>query len=168
MNNNGHFLTQPGLIQLPDGRNWQLDSELKFVLPIGETITVPAGFKTDLASIPPLGFIGGLVMLLGAALIGIAFSGTAQVTLVVCGYGCVIAGFLVCAASPFLKAYGRYTYSAVLHDWIFQTHAYPFTVCNWILLMGMKSENTAWWERSLIWLNVQLFGYAIYRRDRLS
>jgi hypothetical protein len=34
--------------------------------------------------------------------------------------------------------------------------------------MGMKSENTAWWERSLIWLNVQLFGYAIYRRDRLS
>jgi len=166
--NNGHFLTQPGLIQLPDGRNWKLDNELKFVLPTGETIAVPAGFKTDLASIPPLGFIGGLVMLLGAALIGIAFSGTAPVAFVVSGYGFVIAGFLVCAASPFLKAYGRYTYSAVLHDWMFQTHAYPFTVCNWILLLGMKSENTARWERSLIWLNVQLFGYGIYQRDRLS
>ena len=85
-----------------------------------------------------------------------------------CGYGLIGPGFLVCAASPFLKAYGRYTYSAVLHDWMFQTHAYPFTVCNWILLLGMKSENTPRWERSLIWLNVQLFGYAIFKRDRLS
>jgi hypothetical protein len=163
----GQFLTQPGLIQLPDGRNWQLDNPLKFLLPTGETITVPPGFKTDLASIPPLGFIGGLVMLLGAMLIGIAFSGVAPFTPILSGYGCVIAGFLVCAASPFLKAYGRYTYSAVLHDWLFQTHAYPFTVCNWILLIAMKSEATPRWERSLIWLNVQLFGYAIYQRDRL-
>jgi hypothetical protein len=167
MNHNGQFTTQPGLIQLPDGQNWRLDSELKFLLPTGETITVPAGFKTDLASIPPLGFIGGLVMLLGAALIGIALLGTAA-ALMAWGYGLIGSGFLVCAASPFLKAYGRYTYSAVLHDWMFQTHAYPFTVCNWILLLGMKSEDTARWERSLIWLNVQLFGYAIFKRDRLS
>jgi hypothetical protein len=168
MNNNGHFLTQPGLIPLADGVNWRLDGDLEFVLPTGETITVPDGFRTDLASIPPLGLLGGTAMLLAALTLAAVISFRLPAWSMSAAALILVIGYAVCAASAYLKAYGRYTYSAIVHDWLFQTHAYPFTVCNWILLLGMKSENTAWWERMLIWFNVQVFGYRIYQNDHLN
>ena len=156
MNNSGQFLTRPGLIPLPDGKYFTLDADLKFIMPGGRVIIVPGGFKTDLASIPPLGVLGGCVLaisfLLGQFFWWAVFPAAA--------------GLFVCIASAFLKAYGRYTRAAILHDWIFQTHLFPFTVANWILMMAMTCDGVKRWERFLIWLNVQLFGLGIYRSDK--
>ena len=168
MKKDGQFITGPGLIPLADGVHWRLDGELRYLRPTGEIITVPEGFVTDLASIPPLGLLGGTVMLVMVTglMAGMAFgwpSGVAGLCLSV-----LLLGYIVCVASAYLKAYGRYTYSAVLHDWVFQTHAYGFSECNGLLRRAMKAEGTAWWERTLIWVNVQAFGYFIYQRDRLA
>lgn len=49
------FLTKLVLTPLPNGRDWELDEDFKYVTDIGsggDTLTVPAGFITDLASIP--------------------------------------------------------------------------------------------------------------------
>jgi hypothetical protein len=157
MKKTGKFLSHPGLIPLPDGSDWAMAGELRFQLPDGRIITVPCGFKTDLASIPPLGVVGGSLMAIAYAL---AIFCTSWADLL------ILVGFLICLASAYLKAYGKYTYSAVLHDWLFRTHLLPFTECNKVLLVAMRSENTAPWERFLIWFNVQAFGYGIYRSDK--
>ena len=150
------FLNQPGLVPLHDGVNWRLDGALQVRLPDGRIIEIPDGFETDLASIPPLGVVGGCVMWIGW-LLGKFYPITGDVL--------VFIGFLICLASAYLKAYGKYTYSAVFHDWMFRTHAFPFTVCNWFFLLAMRGENTVRWERFLIWFNVQAFGLGIYNNE---
>lgn len=51
----GQFLTECDLRPMPDGRHWKLKSRLVFHSEaILETIYVPTGFITDLASIPRL------------------------------------------------------------------------------------------------------------------
>lgn len=149
------FITRPGIVPLIDGKNFVLDSDLVAELEDGRKITVPAGFKTDLASIPPLGVLGGVILF-------VAF----WLPHGIIDYAIALIGFLICMASAYLKAYGKYTYAAITHDWIFQTHFYSFTVCNWILLILMRAEKTAKWERFLIWFNVQAFGYGIYKSDK--
>ena len=156
MNPNGTFLTRPGLVPLMDGKNWELADMLRFQLPDGRIIEVPKGFKTDLASVPPLGVVGGSVMALGYLISQFTQWGSLAVA----------AGFAVCIISAYLKAFGKYTLAAVLHDWLFKTHLFPFTVCNWYLLIAMRSEKTAPWERAAIWFNVQVFGYGIYKSDK--
>ena len=153
------IFTRPGLVPLNDGTNWRLSDGLQVQLPSGERVTVPAGFKTDLASVPPLGLLGGLVMLLAA---GAAYFWRVQWLLV----GLFFVGFLICFASNWIKPYGRFTYAAVFHDYVFQRQLFSFTVCNWYLLDLMKATRTPRWERCLIWFNVQLFGYVIYHGYR--
>ena len=147
------FLTKPGLVPQADGWNWQLDGKLAVRLPDGRIVEIPDKFKTDLASVPPLGVVGGIVMLLGW-LLQLATPWADVI---------VIAGFLVCVASAYIKAFGKYTYSAVFHDWMWRTQAFSFVVSNWYLLQGMKSERTAGWIRWLMWFNVMIFGGGIYR-----
>ena len=51
----GRFLTECDLMPMPDGEHWRLKSSLVFHSEaILETILVPTGFVTDLASIPRL------------------------------------------------------------------------------------------------------------------
>lgn len=48
----GRFTGEPALRMLPDGRNMQLIDAFSYVDPKGQTWSVPAGAKTDGASIP--------------------------------------------------------------------------------------------------------------------
>lgn len=156
MNATGTFLTNPGLVPQPDGKFFRLDGDLKFRLPDGREIVVPKGFNTDLASIPPLGVLGGCVMAF-AQLLSLFFWWAAMLAGI---------GLFICIVSAFLKTYGKFTRAAVLHDWLFQTHLFGFTISNWILLLAMQADHTPRWERFLIWLNVQLFALGIYRSDK--
>jgi len=151
------FTTSPGLVPLPDGVNFRLNGILRATLPDGSHVTVPDGFKTDLASVPPLGVVGGIIMALGYLL---------SKLLALVGGPIVLLGFLICIASAYIKAYGKFTYSAVFHDWMFKTHHFSFTVSNWFFLLAMKGEHTALWVRSLMWFNVQVFGFKIYKNDK--
>lgn len=148
------FMSSPGLIPLRDGRNWQLDGALKVRLPDGRIVEIPDKFKTDLASVPPLGVVGGIVMLLGWLVQHLTEWADVMVLL----------GFLICIASAYIKAYGKYTYAAVFHDWMWRTQAFSFVVSNWYFLCAMKAEATALWVRALMWFNVMLFGVVIYTR----
>lgn len=151
----GKFISRPAIFPLADGKNFKLATDLVAETPDGERIDVPAGFRTDLASIPPLGLLGGLLGF-------IAFwlpRGWLAVAL-------AVIALLICVASAYLKAYGKYTYAAIIHDWLFQTHIFSFSKSNWTLLLFMRAEHTVKWERFLIWLNVQLFGFQIYKSDK--
>lgn len=153
------FLTAPGLVPLKDGTNFKLDGILSARLPDGSTCGPDTGFKTDLASIPSLGFLGGLLMLLAHYFLPVEF---------------LWLGFFICGMSIWLKAYGFYTYAAVWHDWAFQAVAFGFWKCNWLLLRLMiVSRSGGKWRRrlewipvGLIWFNVQFsgVGWLIYLR----
>lgn len=155
MNHEVKFLApHPGYIPQTDGVNWKQEGALKVRLPDLHVVVIPSGFKTDLASVPPLGFVGGLVMLLGWFLQ--CFTKWADPIVGI--------GFLVCIASIYIKPFGKYTFSAVFHDWMWRTQAFSFVVSNWYFLQAMKAEKTARWIRFLMWFNVMLFGWWIYRR----
>lgn len=49
-----HFISPCDLTPLPDGRTWRLDAAFGFWSPLCGYVTVPAGFVTDLASVPRL------------------------------------------------------------------------------------------------------------------
>lgn len=48
------FVTKLELTPVGDGRNWELDAPLEYVPGNAAMITVPAGFVTDLASVPQI------------------------------------------------------------------------------------------------------------------
>ena len=62
MNYSAKFLTHLVVSPLDDGINWRLGKPLMFLDRRGDLHIVPTGFKTDFASVPPLAFIGGLVL----------------------------------------------------------------------------------------------------------
>lgn len=131
----------------------------------GRHIVVEKGFKTDLASIPPLGVVGGVLMAIGLTPAFFQILQPGPVIPMWLAWGSLVfslLGLAICFISAYLRPYGRYTYAAVLHDWLYRTHFASFTVCNWYLLLAMRQEKTARWERFLIWFNVQMFGWIFY------
>lgn len=164
MSGNIQFLNQLALTPRPDGGIWTVDHSFEAAahhsllrqLPHGR-ITVPAGFATDLASIPALGPVGGGVML--AAFILAQWFPWA-------GWALMFIGFLVTVASAYLLHYGKYTRAAVLHDWLYRSHLVHRYIADQVLLEAMKECQTARWERVAIYWNVRLFGWVAWRNEK--
>lgn len=129
-----------------DAGVWRLDTPFWYRSHLG-TIKVPAGFKTDFASIPPVASIG-LIPLLEGFLIHCAVL--------------FWVGALLVALSPKLLHTGSYTRAAVIHDRIYKDRTFSRKECDGILYEAMGDCGTAHWKRLLIWLNVRLFGWLFY------
>jgi len=166
------FVTPLMLTPRPDGGTWSVDEPFECITSNGKQFTVPAKFVTDLASIPPLGPIGGLVMLAGYVLsfVGLILSnwlGTTPVSLKCSAGGAllVLVGFLVTIASAYLLPFGKYTRAAVLHDWLYRNQVNR-RFADHCLYEAMVADKTALWERVAIYTNVRLFGWIAWRNEK--
>jgi Protein of unknown function (DUF1353) len=123
---------------------WRLDKPFWYRSRFG-IIEVPAGFKTDFASIPPVCSIGLLVLLAGYSIPSLFWLGV-----------------LLIAISPKLLHTGSYSRAAVIHDYIYKTRMFCRKNCDGILYEAMGDCGTAMWKRLLIWANVRMFGWMFY------
>lgn len=130
-----------------DGVLWRLDAPFSWAY-----ISVPAGFKTDFASIPPLSLIGGVFA-------SVAF---------VAGWQWLFwAAMAVVLISHLLLHTGSYTRAAVIHDWLYSTRQLSRSASDWALFEAMRACGTHLWKRCVIWLAVRCFGWACWHRRRL-
>ena len=161
------FITSLKVTPLPDGVRWRLDSPLKYLDDSGALITVPTGFVTDFASIPPLATIGGIVELLGALAFFIAFGQSWDWILAPAGIVVALAWFVVMIADG-MEHEGTYDEAAALHDWLYATRCRSFQRSNWILFRAMIAKgagHTVIWKRVIIWLAVAVFGFIAWDSD---
>lgn len=52
--------------------------------------------------------------------------------------------------------------SAVVHDYLYQTHKVGFMVANLVFLEGMKAQHIVWWRRQIMFIAVCLAGHRAY------
>ena len=149
--------------ELPDGVHHRLAKPFGLFLDgrIGQypatAITVPLGFVTDYASIPPLARIAGMVLAI--------FWLSAECGVRSAEYG-IFAAWIVVMLSDSLLHTGRYQTAAVIHDFIYKTHCFPRGQADWILYRAMALSGTPRWKRMIIYLNVRLFGWMAWGRRR--
>jgi hypothetical protein len=157
MNGHAKFLTHLLLLPRPDGQTWTVEEPFAYSPASGGHLTVPTGFVTDLASIPPLGMVGGLVM--GAAY-GLTLAEVRGAG------GLFLAGWAAALSSAWLKPFGKFTEAAVLHDWLYRSHCVSRAVADALLLEAMTLCRVPRWQRMAIYLNVRLFGWAAWRNEK--
>jgi hypothetical protein len=135
--------------------------------------------RTDGGSVPPLSFIGGMI-LSAASICGwwdfIVNSHFVRVVFVILA----VVGFSICTVGWFIKSFGRWWWSYVFHDALFQDkveisdddgktwrhHAFGEVECNDLLREAMRSQRAAPWERGIVWLMLNLFGWRAFDADR--
>ncbi len=154
----GIFYPKLEMEPLANGVNWRVRGPYHFDSVRGEKIEVPAGFVTDLASIPPVAWIGGALIFLGLVLNELLSSWWPCAST---GLGLVFV-FL----SPFLRHDGKYTKAAVIHDWIYRTHMFSRARCDSLFLEMMTVLEVSAWQRWIIYLNVRAFGWIAWRNEK--
>lgn len=130
-----------------DGSKWRLDEPFQYAWRHYRYIDVPAGFRTDFASIPPLSLIGGLI---------------ASMASIVGWHGLFWAAMAVVLIAHLLLHTGSYTRAAVVHDWLYTTQQYSRRESDAMLFQAMGACGTHLWKRCVIWLAVRLFGWACW------
>jgi len=153
------FITELDVSPRPDGVNWVLKHPLRYIDPDGNYITIPAGFVTDFASIPPLSTIAGWVHFV--ALLGFLFVSQWFMLLM------AFAWWVIMLADSF-EHEGTWDHASALHDWLFATRLRSFTESNWLLFKAMRAHGggrTALWKRIVIWLGVALGGWVAWQND---
>lgn len=111
------FTTDLVVKEIDDVR-WQLASDLVYH-GNKDIFTVPAGFKTDFASVPKIFW-------------------------------------------NILPPTGRYTKAAVLHDWLYTTHATSKEDADGLFRRIMEEEDVGVIKRNIMWLAVKFFGGSAY------
>lgn len=127
-----------------DGSKWRLDEPFQYAWRHYRYIDVPAGFRTDFASIPPLSLIGGLIAAL-ASIVGWQW-------LFWIAMGVVLISHL-------LLHTGSYVRAAVIHDYLYSTQMFKRSECDLILFEAMGACGTHLWKRVVIWMAVRLAGW---------
>ena len=158
------FTSRLDVDEIQWGKLWRLTDLLDYVDLRGQTIRVPAGFKTNFASIPNLSMIAGLVVGL-CFLIGELFPFAFNVVFPIG----VFAWVVVLIAEQFLHD-GNWDAAAALHDFIYQTRCRTFWQANWILFKAMGSRScptgfTPMWKRVLIFGGVSVGGWWAWHDD---
>ena len=64
-----------------------------------------------------------------------------------------------------LPPFGKYSAAAVIHDFLYRTHAQPRAVADAVLLEAMEACKVSAWQRNVIYYAVRLFGWAAYADD---
>ena len=162
--NKAGFSGDVALSQNMDGVSWTVIRSFQFTCENGYAVTVPAGFRTDLASIPDLGRMGG-IMMLAATIFFVRVCAACEIyhwALMFAFFG----GFWLTQIAHELLHYGQYTNAAVVHDFLYGTHLLPQHKCDRVLLQAMKVLRVPRWKRVVIFMAVYLFGNAAYRHDR--
>ncbi len=152
-----------------DGRNVIVGEHLHYIAKDGNEYRTETFLRSDGGSIPNLGFIGGVVMLAGWLLAGWhPWPGGAL----------VLAGFIACTAALRLKSYGRWWWSYVFHDGLFQNRVEKLVGLNWtkwnptetksnaLLFEAMESQKADYWEAVMVWINLNWFGWRAFKSDR--
>jgi hypothetical protein len=142
----------PLRVELSDDRTtWSLLAPFAYIDPEHGRIDVPAGDKTDFASVRPVRTIGLALVLLGLAL-GLLGAWAGSI-LVVAGIGAL----LLYAA---VVGYG--TEAAVLHDHIYRTRRLPRAKADAVFFNALRSSAHARWRSRLMWLGVRTGGWKRY------
>ncbi len=161
---------QPLLVRTYDGRNCIVNDRLVFRDHKFRMFRTMDLMKTDGGSLPPLSFIGGMVIF--AATVGLEWSGWF--------WWLAGLGALVCIAGLHLESFGRWWWSYVLHDGCYQGnleislddgktwHPYAPTEdeSNELLDEAMQSQRADWWEYTLVYVNLKWFGWRAFDTDR--
>ena len=163
---------------LPDGRNWRLNSDLRFADAAGDLHVVHEGFVTDFASIPSLSRIGALLVMLGAGLIWISpaipwFTGgvTAINWINVISAALIFVGLAVVWVSDDLNGDDQLDGPATLHDEGYRRPRYGRNswlmkfYWDWLLFSAMRCNGEPLWKCWLIWGNVAVFGWGAWYQD---
>lgn len=155
------FLTDLEVTPLPDGRNWRVVRDLKFVDQMGNVHVVHAGFVTDFASIPSLSKIGAGLMLIGAALFQVsAFC-----------FPLFALGFLIAWIADDLNCDDALDGPATIHDEGYRRPRLGSTswtmkfYWDWIFFVAMRVKGVELWKCWLIWFNVAAFGWWAWYDD---
>lgn len=152
---------------LDDGINWVLTAPITMQDELGDpstNVTAPMGFITDFASIPPLAYIAGLVMivLLPADLWAAWSHSLYWLGLLFCPNA--LAMFVILVADA-LGRDDRTDAGATIHDWCYRTRCCTRSHADTRLWNGMALYGVPWWKRVLIWGNVRIFGFIAWRND---
>jgi hypothetical protein len=141
----GKFANNLEVMPLADGETWKLDHSFKYwTANYEDYIYIPAGFRTDFASIPPLARIAGCVM----------------IPALLCHIGwLVFVTVAVVLLADSLHHTGSYTRAAVVHDYLYATHSVSRRQADWTLWQAMGVCGTPLWKRILIYFNVRAFGW---------
>jgi hypothetical protein len=155
------FLTDLETTPLPDGVNHRLTAPLKFVDDDGVLYTVPVGFITDFASIPPLTRIGGYITLGGLVLLDI----THGWPLTILAHVVLATGLFVVLISDQLNCDDQIDAPATLHDYGYRVARGNKLKWDALLFSALTAANRPAWKCWLITLNVILFGWGAWRGD---
>ena len=170
--NHGFQNKLPLLTRSGDGRNCIVLEPLYFTDKYDTQYRTPIGLKTDGGSVPPLGLIGGLVSMLAFLLC--QFNGWFAVL------GAV--GAIVSIASYHLNFYGRWWWSYIFHDSLFQGNTEKWShhdqkwlpympseaKANTLLFESMKTQHANRLEALIVWVNLHWFGWKAFREDRAA
>ncbi len=150
------FLTPLVVEVMPNGKRFRLFLPFTFA-DHGLKITVPAGFVTDLASIPA----SALLALAAAAVVAGRYAGLDWLLWI--GVAIVVLGALI----PKL---GRQNKAAVVHDYLYriglEAFRNPRKFADRVFLRGMVALSVASWKRRLMYWGVRAFGWAAWRKRK--
>ena len=153
------FETDLEIMPLSDGETWMVREDLVYYSAVlQQQVTVPSGFATDLASIPKLERIGGVLLLIAWIWRTVLDRNISTALAMI--------GFLLVFVAGSLKHYGRYTKAAVVHDWLYSTQLVPRDLADAVLWEAMQVTKTEWWKRWLIYKNVRRWGWGAWLLDR--
>jgi hypothetical protein len=153
-----------------DGRNCIVEEPLRFRDWLGNEYRTKAFIKTDGGSVPKLGVIGGLVVLLAFVL---SFWWPPAKWL-------VPLGALVGYASFYFDFYGKWWWSYILHDALYQGNVErwnhdaqawlpyrpPQAKCDALLFQAMRTQHASKLEALDVWLALHWFGRKAFKLDR--
>jgi len=155
----GKFLTPLLLTPLTDGKRWRVEGPFTYSLVGGGHVIVASNFITDLASIPPLAWIGAPILMIGIIFIPLIHI-LASILMAI--------GLAIVMLSPFFLPFGKYTEAAVLHDWLYRNHLFPRWMCDGLLLEAMEVSKVPRWQRLIIYYNVRMFGWIAWSNEKRS
>jgi Protein of unknown function (DUF1353) len=152
------FLTLISVTPLSDGVNWRLEHDLVYKDSDGKILTVPAGFITDFASIPPLARIAGYIL---TATIPLAYFYPVFYIPVAVAVG-------VALISDSLNGDDLLDAPATVHDYGYRVLRGNKIQWDGVFYRAMGATNRPMWKRLLLWGNVAAFGWtAWYNNGRL-
>lgn len=164
------------LVRSTDGRNSIVEEHLIFRDPrLGwhrRLYRTQPKLHTDGGSLPPLSFIGGAAVFAAHWLCIV--SQWFEILL------CI--GFAVCVIGIYLKFYGRWWFSYILHDGFYQDkieisddygrtwrhHTFTERESNWMLKQAMRSQGAWWWEYTVVFKTLKAFGWRAFDEDRAA
>lgn len=116
-------------------------------------IQVPAGFKTDFASVKPLRTIAVVLLMMSLVVgwllpeVGAAFGS---------------AGFYVLVLYSSVVGYG--TAAATIHDWLYSSGLFSRRDADRVFYNALRASHVALWRALLMYAGVRLGGHWRYRK----